>query len=186
MPGLRRGEVMRAAGLVFALLVEAGCVSAAPTGTSPAPAAGPTGSFGVLAATSTSPSGAMKINGAQAMPIPDNGNAVTVVAAVRNDTGRDDKPTGGSSPDAALVALYATCGCSPAPRDPATGIAGKTRMPWWLIRANETIQLRVGDGELIVSGLPQLVVAGQTIEVTFEFTYAAAVTVEVPVVASIA
>ncbi len=58
-------------------------------------------------------------------------------------------------------------------------------MPWWLIKQGETIQLRAGDGELIVSGLPQPLAAGQTVEVTFDFTYAAPVTVTVPVVASI-
>jgi copper(I)-binding protein len=59
-------------------------------------------------------------------------------------------------------------------------------MPWWLVRANETIQLRAGDGELIVSGLPRPYTAGQTIAVTFEFAYAAPVTLDVPVVASVA
>jgi copper(I)-binding protein len=127
----------------------------------------------------------MSISDAKAMPIPSNGNAVTVVATIRNETGQDDRLTGGSSPGAALVALYATCACVPAPTDPDTGIVGRTRMPWWLITRGESIQLRAGDGELIVSGLPQPLAAGQTIEVTLEFTYASPVTVTVPVVASI-
>lgn len=54
-------------------------------------------------------------------------------------------------------------------------------MPWWLIKANETIQLR---GEMVLSGLAQPLMAGQTVEVTFEFAYATPVTVEVPVVST--
>ena len=128
----------------------------------------------------------MSISGVQGMPIPSIGNAVTIVAAILNDTGRDDKLTGGSSPGAALVSLYATCACgSVEPTDPVTGLAGKQRVPWWSISAGETVQLRVGDGELIASGLPRPLTAGQTIEVTFEFAYAAPVTVDIPVVASI-
>jgi copper(I)-binding protein len=165
---------MRAAGLMLAVLVAAGCASAAPTVTTPP------------LTTKTAASGnGMNISGAQAMPIQSNGNAVIVVATIRNETAQDDRLTGGSSPGAALVALYATCGCSPAPTDPETGIVGRSRMPWWLIKQGETIQLRAGDGELIVSGLPQPLAAGQTVEVTFDFTYAAPVTVTVPVVASI-
>jgi len=127
----------------------------------------------------------MNISDAQAMPIASNGNAVIVVATIRNQTGQDDKLTGGSSLGAALVALYATCSCWPEATDPETGIVGVSRMPQWLIPQGQSIQLRVGDGELIVSGLPQPLAAGQTIEVTFEFAYAAPVTVTVPVVASI-
>ncbi len=165
---------MGAAGLMFVVLVAAGCASAAPTGATPhltTPAASGTG---------------MKISGAQAMPIQSNGNAVTVVATIRNETGQDDRLTGGSSPGAALVALYATCGCWPVSTDPETGLVGKSRTTGsWLIRANESMELRAGDGELIVSGLPKALAAGQTLEVTFDFTNAAPVTVTVPVVASI-
>jgi copper(I)-binding protein len=157
------------------VLVAAGCASAAPTVTTPPLSTSPAAS-----------GNGMNISGAQAAPIQSNGNAVIVVATIRNETAQDDKLTGGSSPGAALVALYATCACSsPEPTDPETGLVGKSRMPWWLIKQGETIQLRVGDGELIVSGLPKPLAAGQTLEVTFDFTNAAPVTVTVPVVASI-
>jgi periplasmic copper chaperone A len=171
--GLSR--VKRAAGLMLIVLVAAGCVSAAPTVTTPPLTISPAAS-----------GNGMNISGAQATPIQSNGNAVTVVATIRNETGQDDKLTGGSSPGAALVALYATCACSsPEPTDPETGLVGKSRMPWWLIKQGDTVQLRAGDGEMIVSGLPKPLAAGETIEVTFDFANAAPVTVTVPVVASI-
>ncbi len=170
----RLGHATRVAGLLLAVLVAAGCASAAPTATT------------ARLATATAASGnGMNISGAQAMPIQSNGNAVTVVATILNETGQDDRLTGGSSPGAALVALYGTCACTPEPTDPETGLVGKSRMPSWLIRQGETIQLRAGDGELIVSGLPKPLAAGQALEVTFDFTHAAPVTVTVPVVASI-
>jgi copper(I)-binding protein len=127
----------------------------------------------------------MNIIDAQAFPIPGNGNPVIVVASIRNGTGRDDKLLGGSSPAAAVVGLYATCGCSPAPTDPVTGIPGLAPMTWWLVKANETIQLRAGDGEMVLSGLAGPLAAGQTVEVTFEFAYAEPVTIQIPVVSAI-
>jgi copper(I)-binding protein len=158
---------------MLAVVVAAGCATATVSVTTPPLATSPTAS-----------GNGMSISGAQAMPIQSNGNAVIVVATIRNETAQDDALTGGSSPGAALVALYATCGCWPAPTDPETGIVGRSRMPWWLIKQGETIQLRAGDGELIVSGLPQPLAVGQTVDVTFNFTYAAPVTIAVPVVAS--
>src|ERR1019366_7311859 len=145
------------------------------------------GSAGCAAAASTqavtaSHGSGMTIIDAQAMPIPGNGNPVIVVATIRNGSGRDDKLVGGSSPVTTAVGLYATCGCSPAPTDPVTGIPGLAPMPWWLIRTNETIQLRAGDGEMVLSGLTQPVAAGQTVEVTFLFASADPVTVQIPVV----
>jgi copper(I)-binding protein len=127
----------------------------------------------------------MNIIDAQAMPIPGNGNPVIVVATIRNGTGRDDKLVGGSSPVATTVGLYSTCACAtPEPTDPVTGIEGIAPFPWWLIRADETIQLRAGAGEMVLSGLSQPLAAGQTVEVTFEFAYADPVTVQIPVVSA--
>jgi copper(I)-binding protein len=127
----------------------------------------------------------MTIIAAQAIPIPGNGNPVIVVGSIRNGTGRDDKLVGGSSPVAAAVGLYDTCSCMPPePTDPVTGIPGLAQMPWWLIRANETIELRAGAGEMVLSGLSQPLAAGQTVEVTFEFAYADPVTVQIPVVSA--
>jgi copper(I)-binding protein len=132
-----------------------------------------------------SPAQGMTITDAQALPIAGVTNPVIVTATIANGTGRDDKLLGGSSPVAAAVGLYGTCGCSPAPTDPVTGIPGVAPFPWWLIKANETIQLRAGDGEMVLSGLSQPLVAGQTVEVTFKFAYAAPVTVQIPVVSAI-
>jgi copper(I)-binding protein len=181
----RPTDVIRAAVLLLALFAVAGCVAPATT-VSTAPAT--TVSTAPATTVSTAPpshGSGMNIIDAQAMPIPGNGNPVIVVATIRNGTGRDDKLVGGSSPVTTAVGLYATCGCSPAPTDPVTGIPGLAPMPWWLIRTNETIQLRAGDGEMVLSGLPQPLAAGQTVEVTFEFAYADAVTVQIPVVSAI-
>jgi copper(I)-binding protein len=158
--------MIRAVILALAMLGSAGCAAAAST----------------QAVTASHGSG-MTIIDAQAMPIQGNGNPVIVVATIRNGTGHDDKLVGGSSPVARVVGLYATCSCmTPEPTDRVTGIPGLAPMPWWLIRADETIQLRAGDGEMVLSGLTQPVAAGQTVEVTFLFASADPVTVQIPVV----
>ena len=127
----------------------------------------------------------MTIIDARAIPIPGNGNPVIVVGSIRNGTGRDDKLVGGSSPVATTVGLYDTCMCAtPEPTDPVTGIEGIAPFPWWLIRADETIQLRAGAGKMVLSGLSQPLVPGQTVEVTFKFADADPVTVQIPVVSA--
>jgi periplasmic copper chaperone A len=161
---------MRAAIVLLAVLGVAGCAAPVATGVD----------------ARQSPPGGMTVANAQAVPIPGTTNPVSVTATITNGTGRDDKLLGGSSPVATTVGLYATCACTlaPEPTDPVTGIPGVAPMPWWLIKANETIQLRAGDGEMVLSGLAQPLMAGQTVEVTFEFAYATPVTVEVPVVST--
>ena len=162
--------MIRAAILALALLGTAGCAASTSTG-------------------SVQPShgSGMTIIEAQAMPIQGSGNPVIVVASIRNGTGRDDKLIGGSSPVATAVGLYATCSCmTPEPTEPVTGLPGLAPMPWWLIRADETIQLRAGAGEMVLSGLSQPLAAGQTIEVTFLFASADPVTVQIPVVSAVA
>jgi len=54
----------------------------------------------------------------------------------------------------------------------------------WLITSGGTIQLRVGDGEIVLNGLAAPLMPGDHVQVTFIFANAAAVTVSVPVVAS--
>ena len=183
----RPTDVIRAAVLLLALLAVAGCVAPATTvSTAPATTVSTAPATTVSTAPSSHGSG-MNIIDAQALPIPGNSNPVIVAATIRNGTGRDDKLVGGSSPVATAVGLYATCSCaSPEPTDPVTGIPGLAPMPWWLIRAGETIQLRAGAGEMVLSGLSQPLAASQTVEVTFEFAYADPVTVQIPVVAAIA
>jgi copper(I)-binding protein len=174
----RPTDVIRAAVLLLALLAVAGCVAPATT-VSTAPAT-------TVSTAPPSHGSGMNIIDAQAMPIPGNSNSVIVVATIRNGTGRDDRLVGGSSTVAAAVGLYATCACMPPqPTDPVTGIPGVAPFPWWLIRAGETIQLRAGAGEMVLSGLSQPLAAGQAVEVTFEFAYADPVTVQIPVVAAI-
>jgi len=174
----RPTDVIRAAVLLLALLAVAGCVAPATT-VSTAPA------ITVSTAPPSHGSG-MNITDAQAMPIPGNSNPVIVVATIRNGTGRDDKLVGGSSPVATAVGLYATCACgSTTPTDPVTGIPGVAPFPSWLIKADETVQLRAGASEMVLSGLSQPLAAGQTVEVTFEFVYADPVTVQIPVVSAI-
>ena len=162
--------VIRASIFVLALLAVAGCATPVATGadTQKAPAAG------------------MVVTDAQAVPIPGFPNAVIVSTTITNRSGRDDKLLGGSSPVAAAVGLCATCSCMPPePTDPITGIPGLAQVPWLLIRADETVQLIAGDGEMVLSGLFETLTAGQTVEVTFKFAYGPPVTVEVPVVSPV-
>jgi hypothetical protein len=77
---------------------------------------------------------------------------------------------GNSSEDQSGLGRGTTCRCHTC--------IGKGR------RANETIQLRTGAGEMILSGLSQSLAAGQTVEVTLEFAYADSVTVQIPVVSA--
>jgi copper(I)-binding protein len=162
--------VIRAVTFLFALCAVAGCSGPAATG----------------AATQQSPAAGMTVTEAQAVPIPGFARAVIVTGTIANRTGRDDKLIGGSSPLAAAVGLYATCSCMPPePTDPVNGIPGLAQMPWVVIEANGTLQLIAGDGEMVLSGLSQPLVAGQTVEVTFMFAYADPVTVQVPVVSAI-
>jgi copper(I)-binding protein len=143
-------------------------------------AVGPAGTGGTPSATASTPAG-MLVTDAQARPIAGSGNPVSVTAVITNRTDSNDKLLGASSPIAASGGLYATCACSPVPTD-STGLADTSRMPWWAIAINETIQLRAGSGEVILNGLASPLAPGQTIEVTFEFAVAPPVTVKVPVV----
>lgn len=134
---------------------------------------------------SVSPStlGGMEIADAHALPIPGSGNPVVITATITNHTGQVDKLIGGSSPVAATVGLYATVAGSPYPTG-ESGMAGLTPFPFWLIGPGETIQLRSGDGEMVLTGLARPISVGDTVEVTFRFESAAPVTVQVPVVGS--
>jgi copper(I)-binding protein len=142
--------------------------------------AGPSGSGGTQSATASTPAG-MLVTDAQARPISGSGNPVSVTAVITNRTDSNDKLLSASSPIASTGGLYATCACWPVPTDD-TGLANKSRMRWWAIAITETIQLRAGDGEVILDGLAKPLVPGQTIEVTFEFAVSPPVTITVPVV----
>jgi copper(I)-binding protein len=146
-------------------------------------AAVPTASVATPAGTATLPSTGMVIANVQAIPFAGTGNPVSVIATIENRTGADDRLLGASSPIAATGGLYASCGCTPGSTDPS-GMGNKSLVPSWLIRAGETIELRTGDGEIILNGLAEPLVAGEQLEVTFEFEDAAPVTVTVPVVSS--
>ena len=164
----RPTDVIKAAVALLALLAVAGCAAPVATGTpEPSHASG------------------MTIIDAQAIPMPGNGNPVLVVATIRNDTGRDDKLIGGTSPAAKAVGLVMSVGETPGPTDPLTGIPNVGPIPWWPIAANETLRFTPGQGPMVLSGLSEPLVAGQTVEVTFEFAYADPVTVQIPVVSAI-
>jgi copper(I)-binding protein len=123
----------------------------------------------------------MTITDAEAIPVRDNGDPVLVTATIRNDTGRDDELIGGSSPIAKSVRLYVHVGETPGPTDPLTGVPNVAPIVSLPIGANETLRFPRGYGGMILSGLSQPLVAGQTIQVTFEFAHADPVTVQVPV-----
>jgi periplasmic copper chaperone A len=160
----RPTDVIRAAVSLLALLAVAGC--AAPG--NPEPSHGP----------------GMTIIDAQAIPIPGNGNPVLVVATIRNDTSRDDKLIGGTSPLAKTVSLVMGVGETPGPTDPLTGIPNLAPIPWLPIAAHETLGFPRGQGPMVLSGLAQPLVDGQTVQVTFEFAYADPVTVQILVVSA--
>ena len=139
-------------------------------------------------ATASSPVTGMVITSAQAVPIVGSGNPVRVVADIQNMTGADDRLIGASSPSATSGGLYGTCACAapagiPTPTD-WSGMAQFVPMRSWLITSGGTIQLRVGDGEIVLNGLAAPLIPGDHVQVTFIFANAAAVTVSVPVVAS--
>lgn len=130
----------------------------------------------------------MVITSVQAVPIVGSGNPVRVVADIQNMTGADDRLIGASSPSATSGGLYGTCACAapagiPTPTD-WSGMAQLVPMRSWLITSGGTIQLRVGDGEIVLNGLAAPLMPGDHVQVTFIFANAAAVTVSVPVVAS--
>jgi periplasmic copper chaperone A len=163
----RPTDVIRAAVPLLALLAVAGCAAPVATGT-PEP----------------SHRSSMTVIDAQAIPMHGNGNPVLVVATIRNDTGRDDKLIGGSSPLARTVRLVMAVGETPGPTDPLTGIPNLGSIPWWPIAANETLKFPPGQGEMVLSGLLEPLAAGQTVQVTFEFAYADPVAVQIPVVSA--
>jgi copper(I)-binding protein len=178
-----RATALLPLGLVLALIVAVVGVALLgashwPTQNGAAPASG-------RSPTPQSPAPGMVVADAQAVPIPGSGNPVIVTATITNGTDQDDKLVGASSPVAATAGLYATSGClcTLAPSE-TTGMPDLVPMPWWLIKPNETIQLRAGAGKIVLNGLAHPLTAGQTVEVTFKFAYAQSVTVEVPVIAS--
>jgi copper(I)-binding protein len=134
-------------------------------------------------ATASSPASGIVITNVQAVPFAGSGNPVRVVATIQNQTGADDKLIGASSPSATSGGLYATSGGMPASTD-ASGMGNLRPMPWWLLTSGQTIQLRPGDGEIVLNGLAAPLTPGDHIQVTFIFANAAPVTVSVPVVAS--
>jgi copper(I)-binding protein len=82
------------------------------------------------------------------------------------------------------VGLVTAVGETPGPTDPVTGIHNMAPIPWWPIAAHETLGFSPGQGPMVLSGLSQPLVAGQTVQVTFEFAYADPVTVQIPVVSA--
>ena len=131
------------------------------------------------------PAVGMVVADAQARPIPGSGNPVIVTATINNRTGSPDKLLSASSPIASTGGLYATSGEWPIPTD-GTGMANLRLMPWWAIGIGETIQLRAGDGEVVLNGLASPLSVGQTVVVTFEFASAPPVTITIPVVSDTA
>jgi len=128
-----------------------------------------------------SPTSGMVITNAHARLIA-LGGPVSVTATITNDTRADDWLVGGSSPIASTAGIYATsCACD---STDGTGLAGKSLMPSWLIASTQAIELRAGDGEMLLVGMTQPVVGGQSISVTFKFTHAPPTTVDVVVASS--
>jgi hypothetical protein len=163
----RPTDVIKAALPLLALLAVAGCAGPVPSGT-PEPSRG----------------SGITIIDAQAIPMPGNGNPVLIVATIRNDTSRDDKLIGGTSPRAKVVGLVEGVGETPGPTDPLSGVPNVGPIAYWSMAANQTLRFTPGQGPMVLSGLSQPLAAGQTVEVTFEFAYADPVTVQIPVVAS--
>jgi copper(I)-binding protein len=120
----------------------------------------------------------MAVTGAQAYPIPGSGNPVIVTALITNKTNRGDMLLGGSCPIAKTARIYSTSGAWPIPTD-GTGMADLRVMSGWRIDAGGTIQLAIGDGEMVLNGLSHPLVPGDKVQVEFDFSYATPVTVTV-------
>lgn len=121
------------------------------------------------------------ITNVEAVPLPGTAKAVSIVATIENKTGRDIKLLGASSPIATSGGLYATSGEMPDPSD-ATGIGNLCAMPSLLIPAGESIQLRRGAGEILLTGVAGSQLPGDRFEVTFRFEGADPATVTAVVV----
>lgn len=123
------------------------------------------------------------VSGAQAIPLAGTENPVSIVGQIENHTGADIRLVGGTSPAAASGGLYATSGNMPDPSD-KTGMGSYRGMTSWLIPAGQSIQLRHGAGEIVLSGVAMPLSPGDQVEVTFKFESGALVTLTVPVVSS--
>ena len=129
------------------------------------------------------PAAGVVIAGVQAIPLTGTGNPVSIVGRIENQTGADISLVGASSPIAASGGLYATSGEMPDPSD-KSGMGNLRLMSGILIPAGQSLQLRRGDGEIVLNGLAKPLLPGDQVEVTFKFESADSVTLKVPVVSS--
>jgi len=134
-------------------------------------------------ASSVVPAAGVVITRVQAIPLAGTGNPVSIVGWIENQTGADISLVGASSPVATSGGLYATSGKMPDLTD-KSGMGNFRLMTGILIPAGQSLQLRHGDGEIVLNGLAKPLLPGDQVEVTFKFANAAPVTVSVPVVAS--
>jgi copper(I)-binding protein len=166
----RVGLVGSAAIAVAALaLGPAGCTSSAPTRAGAASGSAPPAST------------QMDIQNVHAY-LWSSGKYISVTATITNRSGRDDTLVGASSPAASEAGIYATSGCAtPASAPSGDELCGKMAGLKYRIGPDESVELRTGDGEIILGSLVRAVSAGQAIEVDFIFANAPAVPVEVRV-----
>jgi len=122
----------------------------------------------------------IQVSGVQAFLWPD-GAVIDLVAIVTNNTAGNVGFIGGSSPVAGHAALYATTDCWLPTAAPHPDLCGKNEMPFWLVESHSSIQLRYGDGEMLLTDLRQPVAPGQTIQVTFDFKDSPSVAADVVV-----
>jgi copper(I)-binding protein len=116
-------------------------------------------------ATATIVAAPIRVAGVQAHLWPD-GKYLTVALAITNSSKSSVKLVGVSSPVAALAGLYGTTDC---PSGDNSDLCGKVPYAFWRIDPGETVQLRPGDGEIILGEFTSPVVAGQTIPITLKF-----------------
>jgi copper(I)-binding protein len=123
------------------------------------------------------------ITGVQAIPLAGTGNPVSVVGRIENQTSADISLVGASSPVATSGGLYATSGKMPDLTD-KSGMGSFRLMTGILIPAGQSLQLRHGDGEIVLNGLAKPLLPGDQVDVTFKFESGDSVTLTVPVVSS--
>jgi len=159
--------------------------SNAPSGT--AAAASQTAAVGSSAPSASTrsivPAAGVVITGLQAIPRAGTGNPVSIVGRIENHTGADISLVGASSPIATSGGLYATSGEMPDLSD-KSGMGNLRLMSGILIPAGQSLQLRRGDGEIVLNGLAKPLLPGDQVEVTLKFESGVSVTLIVSVVSS--
>ena len=103
------------------------------------------------------------------------GDRVFVHLSITNASSRDDRLVGTSS-GTATAGLYAFPACTAVPSGQGLPCSSPLLIPWMALPVGATMEV---DG-IVLSGFRSVPVSGSTVAVTLLFTYAAPVTVQIP------